>query len=274
MVSGEYVSMRYNLDGDGDGVVNLYDSDNSLFWMNVFTWLGENRAPVVHVTSPNGGETFTSDESITWTAVDGNNDPMTYDVQYNDGTGWSTLATGLSSTSLLWDTTTLNDGVDYQIRVVATDGVLTGQDASDAVFTVDNHGPTLSGINHDAATNVIQVTVTDISGVDTVLCNYSLDGGTWVIGEMSLVSGDTYSITLGPFASDTSVQYKIGANDTLGYWSAFSSIDGYTYTAPATTTGSTTPPPVGGDNTLLLIIIVVGAAAVVIIIIIVMKKRQ
>ena len=119
----------------------------------------------------------------------------------------------------------------------------------------------------------LQVTVTDISGVDTVLCNYSLDGGTWVIGEMSLVSGDIYSITLGPFASDTSVQYKIGANDTLGYWSAFSSIDEYTYTAP-TTTGSTTPPPVGGDNTLLLIIIVVGAAAVVIIIVIVMKKRQ
>ena len=276
VVSAEYVSMRYDWDSDSDGIMNLYDSDNSHFWINVLSWLSENRAPTVHVTSPNGGETFSSDELITWTAVDGNNDPMTYNVLYSDDNGgsWSTLATGLSSTSYLWDTATFDDGVEYRIRVTATDGELTGQDASNAVFTVDNNGPAISGISHYAETNVIVATVTDISGVDTVLCNYSLDGGTWMLGEMSLGSGDIYSITLGPFASDTSVQYRIGANDTLGFWSAFSSIDGYTYTAPTTTTGSTNPPPVVGDNTLLLIIIVVGAAAVVIIIVIVMKKRQ
>lgn len=146
VVSGDYVSIRYNLDSDGDGTINLYDSDNELFWINVLSWLGENRAPEVQVVSPNGGETLTGDHLITWSAVDGNGDSMTFDVHYsiNGGGSWSALSTGLTSPSILWDTTAYDDGADYLIRVTVTDGELTNQDTSDAVFTVDNKGPTTS----------------------------------------------------------------------------------------------------------------------------------
>ncbi len=284
VVSGDYVSMRYNLDGDADGIRNLYEADNILFWLNVLSWLGENRAPVVQVDNPNGGEKLTGDQLITWDATDGNSDSMTFSVHYspNGGGSWTALAMGLSSASYLWHTSLFDDGDDYLIRVSASDGELIGLDTSDAVFIVDNHGPTISGINHDSEVAIIEANVTDISGVDTVLCEYSLNNGTWMSLEMLLGSGDTYSCRVAPIVVDASVQYRLRANDTLGHWSDYTPIGEFNYTVPLPTTGTTTTTetttetiPVPGDiTTLLLILIGAGAVVVIIIIIVVMKKRK
>ncbi|MFX1562476.1 MAG: DUF4350 domain-containing protein [Promethearchaeota archaeon] len=133
-----------NYDTDGDGIPHMYEHDNILFTVNTFQWLSENRAPIVTVANPNGGEALTGTVTIDWTAIDPNKDTIvSYDVAYSpdNGASWITIATGLTTTSTSWDTTTVINGNQYLIRVVAYDYDLGGQDQSDAVFSVNNPLP-------------------------------------------------------------------------------------------------------------------------------------
>ncbi len=123
-----------------DGFPILYDSDNPIFVANVFKWLTENRAPTVEVVTPNGGEVLNGTITINWDAVDFDDDSMTYDVfvSDNNGTDWVILEDNLVDPEYTWNTTLHDDGSDYMIRVIASDGILTTQDESDAAFELDN----------------------------------------------------------------------------------------------------------------------------------------
>ena len=94
--------------------------------------------PGVTVTYPNGGETLNTTITITWDAFDPNSDALTFDLDYWDGGAWVSLATGLTTPSYLWDTTTVPNGVDYRVRVTVYDGTWTAVDESDAVFAIEN----------------------------------------------------------------------------------------------------------------------------------------
>lgn len=94
--------------------------------------------PTVTVTYPNGGETLNGSIIITWDAFDINGDTLTFDIDYWDGSTWTALASGHTTTSLSWDTTTVPNGNNYRIRVTVNDGTFTEVDESDAVFTIDN----------------------------------------------------------------------------------------------------------------------------------------
>ncbi|MFX1563490.1 MAG: hypothetical protein ACFFDP_09300 [Promethearchaeota archaeon] len=140
-------------DFDGDGISDFHEHDNILLTVNTFQWLSENRAPVVTVTYPNGGETLTGTVTISWTAIDPNKDPVaSYDVYYspNSGGSWTAIATGLTTTSTSWDTTTVTDGSQYLVRVVAHDYELNGQDQSDADFSITNLPPPIPGFPFEA----------------------------------------------------------------------------------------------------------------------------
>ncbi|MFX1342857.1 MAG: hypothetical protein ACFFAL_09205 [Promethearchaeota archaeon] len=127
-------------DTDADTDLNYYDSDNDVLAMNTIEWLGENRAPVVTVLTPNGGETYeTGVETISWSAYDPNNDLIhSYTVSYSpdNGSSWSTIASGLTDTSISWNVTGLLFSPLSLIRVQAMDYGMTGEDISDGVFTV------------------------------------------------------------------------------------------------------------------------------------------
>lgn len=99
--------------------------------------------PEVTVTFPTGGESLSGQQTITWNAFDADGGLLTYDVLYSadGGNTWSALAVSLSQSSYLWDTTTVAGGEQSLIRVFATDGVNTGQDDSDAIFTVEKKSP-------------------------------------------------------------------------------------------------------------------------------------
>lgn len=127
-------------DGDGDGFGGLYDSDNSIFVGNVLKWLGENRAPTVEVVSPNGGEVLNGTATIEWDAVDFDNDSLTCEVWFSDngGTDWTLIDTVVSISEFQWNTTSLDDGTNYMVRVVVSDGLEQDSDDSDAVFELDN----------------------------------------------------------------------------------------------------------------------------------------
>lgn len=133
-----------NGDPDGDGDVTFMDSDNNLFLINAFQWLSENRAPIVTVTYPDGGETVNNTITITWTAIDPNKDPILgYDILFSNdsGTSWYPIDTGIMGTSYVWNTTSVSNGANYLIRVAAFDYELVGIDDSNAVFTIDNPLP-------------------------------------------------------------------------------------------------------------------------------------
>ena len=120
--------------------------DNNLFLVNAFQWLSENRAPVVELIFPNGGEIVNNTISITWTAHDPNGDPILgFDLAFSNDSGgsWYPIDAGIMSTSYVWNTSTVSNGASYLIRVDAFDYELVGTDVSDATFTIDNPGPPL-----------------------------------------------------------------------------------------------------------------------------------
>lgn len=87
---------------------------------------------------------------------------------------------------------------------------------------------------------LLNVSVTDISGVDTVILSY-YNGSAWYNVTMTL-TGLYYVATIPAHPNGTSINYRFYANDTVDNWSV-SSIFGYTVTDPppsTTTTGPTT----------------------------------
>ena len=101
-------------------------------------------APQVTVLQPNGGNVVADSLAIEWTASDADADRLFYTVQYSpdNGATWRAVATDLLDTSLTLNSTQgLPASTQALIRVIATDGVNTGWDVSDAVFTVQNHAP-------------------------------------------------------------------------------------------------------------------------------------
>jgi len=252
-------------DPTGDGVPTLFDSDNDIFIANAFEWLAENRAPVVHVVNPDGGETVTGSHVIHWTIAEPNLDSTISTVSYSGdgGSTWHVLASGLTGTSYTWDTTGLDDSAEFLIRVVVEDYALAGVDTSDAVFIVDNHAPEIENLEHSLAlegTNVtISADVSDVSDIQSVICSYSIDNGsTWTDVTMTVVSGNTYECDIGAFPAGTTVQWVIEATDDL---SQVSTSETMAFTVMA-----------AGDLTLLLIL--VGAAVVVIIIVVMVLKKR
>lgn len=143
-----------------------------------------NQPPEVTVTNPNGDELVCNYTTITWTASDPDGDPLTYTVEYssNGGSTWNTMATGLTTDSYFWNTSALPSGSNYLVRVIASDGELTGQDTSNGTFMIDNTPPTVNWVSpadESFVNNTILLTViaTDNIEVSEVSFKYSSDGG-------------------------------------------------------------------------------------------------
>ena len=107
---------------------------------------GSTTPPGVHTLSsptiktPNGGESLSGTVSVTWTAsTDSLNHPVTYSLYYSsDNSTWKLIASKVSGTSYMWNTTTVSNG-SYYLRIVADDGNgLTADDYSDDKFTIAN----------------------------------------------------------------------------------------------------------------------------------------
>jgi hypothetical protein len=101
--------------------------------------------PEVTLLSPNGGEFWPpyGEQTVTWTGDDADGDPLRYALQYSpDGWNtWKAIATNLVGESYTLDAGRLAGSESAQIRVLASDGVNTGLDASDGVFTVEGKPP-------------------------------------------------------------------------------------------------------------------------------------
>lgn len=174
-----------------------------------YTPPGPPEAPTVTVMSPNGGEYWQGTQPITWTATDPQDDPLTYTVYYspNGGATWTQLTTGLTEPSYALDTTMVVDGVNYLIKVEASDGVHTGVDVSDAPFEIANAPPT--PVNTAPTVQVIRP-----NGGERVRGTYEVR---W---EANDPDGDalTFTISYSPNGGQTWTQIASGVTGTSYQW--------------------------------------------------------
>jgi hypothetical protein len=100
-------------------------------------------APQVTVIYPNGGESLGGFVDVSWSASDDDGDSLTYSVLYSadGGATWQALATELEVTTYEWNTDASAGSDSGLIKVMATDGVNSGEDVSDATFSVPNKSP-------------------------------------------------------------------------------------------------------------------------------------
>jgi hypothetical protein len=101
--------------------------------------------------TPNGGETYNASANITWqSSTDPDADALTYDIDYsaNGGSAWVDIASGVSGTSYVWNTSALPAGSTYLVRIRAYDGVAySAFDQSNGVFTIrHNFGKKIMGV--------------------------------------------------------------------------------------------------------------------------------
>lgn len=138
-----------------DGQATASDRSNSDF--SIYN----NEGPSVTLTSPNGGETWTGAQNITWTAVDDDSDALSVILSYSTdgGTAWNLIVTEEPDDgSYPWDTTLMDNGSDYLIKVTVFDGILYADDFSGSSFTITN---------------------TDVNHSPSVVLNAPAGGETW-----------------------------------------------------------------------------------------------
>jgi len=103
--------------------------------------------PTVQVISPNGGEVVEGESAVvTWSGSDADGDPLTFTLLYSadGGETWLTLATDIEDMSYEVDTSLLAGSEEALVRVMASDGVNTTSDESDAYFTLADSIPQVS----------------------------------------------------------------------------------------------------------------------------------
>jgi hypothetical protein len=100
-------------------------------------------APTVNVTYPESGAVLTSGDNVTvqWQSFDADNDSLSYTVLYSpdNGSSWIPVGTGLVQTGLNWTVPNDHPASQCRIKVVASDGVNTGEGLSNGTFTILRH---------------------------------------------------------------------------------------------------------------------------------------
>jgi len=99
--------------------------------------------PTIRLTYPNGGEELKNNVNITWTAIDADNDILTYDVLYStdNGNTWQAIDVGLKQNSYVWNVNESAGSECGLIKVLVTDGVNTAYDISDNCFKIEEKLP-------------------------------------------------------------------------------------------------------------------------------------
>jgi len=104
--------------------------------------------PQVQITSPTQPVDWPAGttQSLTWTGSDPDSNPLTYEVFYSPDAGatWVLVASSLTETSYPVVVDAMAGGSDVRFRVVASDGVNTAFDETEANISIPNHPPLIT----------------------------------------------------------------------------------------------------------------------------------
>ncbi len=166
-----------------------YDgTDFSTEWPGIWVEIIPNSPPTVSLDYPTGGEVVSGDVNIQWTANDSDGDTLSVDLYYSrdGGNTWNVIATGEADDgSYAWDTTGLQDGIDYMVKVVVTDPIPQNDSDVSGFFSIDNvlddqwflQVETSNGYNN-LSMEPVENTGWDVSTNITSAGDFSL--GTWM----------------------------------------------------------------------------------------------
>ena len=176
------------------------------------TQLVSANAPTVTVTSPAGGEDVGSGGlNVTWNDSDVDGDALEATVLYSrdGGANFAPLRLHMAGTSVTIPPNQLGYTTQGKIRVIVDDGVLTGQDDSEGLFSAPNQPPTAQILTPAANATIAYGPVLNLSGAASDLedgalpdsafrWSSSLDGplGTGPNLEVQLQAVGAHTITL------------------------------------------------------------------------------
>lgn len=94
-------------------------------------------APSVTISYPKEGDVWTDTNSIQWSVTDSDSNNLSYSLFYtfDNGTDWYPIALDVADTNYTWNVNEVDPKDNYKIKVIATDGVLTG-DNNSGTFTI------------------------------------------------------------------------------------------------------------------------------------------
>lgn len=142
--------------------------------------------PTVTLLAPNGGELLTGDPiTVTWTASDSDNDPLTFFIQYSadNGATWRLVGQNITATNAALPAENLPGGVQARLRVWVSDGIHTASDTSDAPFTVPNRIPTAEITTPSGPITIVLSQTLSLEGLA-----YDIDTGTMDDSQLSWTS--------------------------------------------------------------------------------------
>ncbi|MHA1211782.1 MAG: hypothetical protein ACTSSH_04900, partial [Candidatus Heimdallarchaeota archaeon] len=225
---GDFVEY-YIIAEDNSPIYNGNIDDNGGLYYSFIVDTSDSTGPTIFdiLTNPNN-PTEVDSITITCQATD-DNDIQAVTLHYRlDGGVW----VNVSMTLVTGQTYEVNIGpysygVFIEYFISATDSHTlhnlaiednSGLYYSFTISSSDVTGPVIANVEHspnptDAVLVNITCTVTDSSGLQTVSLYYRINGGAWVILTMTLISGDTYGATIGPFAAGDIIAYLIEATD-------------------------------------------------------------
>lgn len=128
---------RVGLDADGNPINGTPKAKNS-------ATVAYETVPRVQVTAPvDAGEVLSGLYLISWSAhdPDGDDSGLKIDIYFSSdgGNNWELIAAGLANGgSYAWDTTTVQNGDGYMLKVVATDPDALSGEGNSSIFTVSN----------------------------------------------------------------------------------------------------------------------------------------
>ena len=98
-------------------------------------------SPSVTLISPDNGELYEKNVVIDWSGDDIDGDSLSYTVLISpdNGTTWEPIAFEISGTSFTWDISSIPPGMQYRVKIIATDGFNTGETEADGTFTIIGH---------------------------------------------------------------------------------------------------------------------------------------
>jgi parallel beta-helix repeat protein len=250
---------------------------------------------------PNGGETVGGFVEIEWEASSDSWDhQITYNVYYshNAGLDWYELVSGISDTDYRWNSTQVEVGSEFKIRVEAEckEGLM-AHDDSDWVFTVIRHTLDAPTILNPEAGDVVSgvVTVEWTESVDSLDHNVSYfisisdDGGETWLSLAENISSSTYEWNTTAWEDGSNYVIRVTAYCDEGLIAESISQEfsvqnqdpttGTTTTDTSTTTDTTSDTtdtvddtnPMGGMIVIAIALVVAGLAAAIIIFIIIRK---
>lgn len=180
-----------------------------------------NDAPFVNIIQPNGGEVIINPTNITWIGSDLNGDSLTFNLYYWNNTDWVEIATYLTTTSFVWDTTVLTSGDFYKIKITVMDGTYYSIDISDASFSINNsinYAPEVSiiyPIGEEVVNGILTIiwTASDPNEDNLTFSIYYWNSTEWILIETDLTNTsynwDTTTVVDGEF-------YKISVHASDG----------------------------------------------------------